>query len=187
MWHVASNGLDAMVSCCSQSEKDFWCVVRPQCKNNWSDSSDLVVSAVEAGADFHSRRSCMCVFVSYSMRMPTVAYVCVVCAPQCCGWQCWSLCDDSLSLSLSKSESGRGAFLACVFSMPSSVSMALQAWLNKGGAGWWDGRRVLGGDVRGWVGLAMRRCDGKGSHVVSLLSTAVEQEAESIDSVGQSS
>lgn len=61
MWHVASNGLDAMVSCCSQSEKDFWCVVRPQCKNNWSDSSDLVVSAVEAGADFHSRRSCMCV------------------------------------------------------------------------------------------------------------------------------
>ncbi len=63
MWHVASNGLDAVVSCCSHSERDFWCVVRPQCKNNWSDSSDLVVSVVEAGADFHSRGSCVCVCV----------------------------------------------------------------------------------------------------------------------------
>lgn len=147
MWHVASNGLDAVVSCCSHSESDFWCVVRPQCKNNWSDSSDLVVSVVEAGADFHSRGSCVCVCVRLCIRvfvlgvyvcMRLLVYVCVcICARQCCGWQCWSLCDDSLSLSLCKSESGRGAFLACVFSTPSSVSMALRAWLNKGEAGWW--------------------------------------------------
>lgn len=76
MWHVASNGLDAVVSCCSHSEKDFWCVVRPQCKNNWSDSSDLVVSVVEAGADFHSRGSCVCV-CAYACVFALHACVCV--------------------------------------------------------------------------------------------------------------
>lgn len=99
---------------------------------------------------------CICVFV-------LCVYVCVcvhactcvcvyVCARQCCGWQCWSLCDDSLSLSLCKSESGRGAFLACVFSTPSSVSMALRAWLNKGEAGWRGGGCWMSGAGWGWRG-----------------------------------
>ena len=177
MWHVASNGLDAVVSCCSHSERDFWCVVRPQCKNNWSDSSDLVVSVVEAGADFHSRGSCACVCVCVRVCAECVcvhARTCVrvcVCARQCCGWQCWSLCDDSLSLSLCKSESGRGAFLACVFSTPSSVSMALRAWLNKGEAGWWGaggGGVVPGADVGGWVGLVVEKlCWEAQSHGVT--------------------
>lgn len=89
--------------------------------------------------------SCVCVYVCICVHACTCIRV-SVCARQCCGWQCWSLCDDSLSLSLCKSESGRGAFLACVFSTPSSVSMALRAWLNKGEARWW-------GWVYGWGGV----------------------------------
>lgn len=116
MWHVASNGLDAVVSCCSHRERDFWCVVRPRCKNNWSDRNDLVVSVVEAGADFHSHGSppaAPCAHATRAcpqqpVRQRALVYTRVICAPQCCGWRCWSLCDDSLSLSLCKSESGRG-------------------------------------------------------------------------------
>lgn len=87
-------------------------------------------------------RPCVCMYVCVACACPHLSTCVCVCARQCCGWQCWSLCDDSLSLSLCKSESGRGAFLACVFSTPSSVSMALQTCRNKGEAGWRGRRRV---------------------------------------------
>lgn len=102
-------------------------------------------------------RLCICMFMPCVCARWCVCVCVCVCALQCCGWQCWSLCDDSLSLSLCKSESGRGAFLACVFSTPSSVSMALRAWLNKGEAGWRGGGGYWVPDVGGWVGLVVEK------------------------------